>query len=351
MLLGLVFLPAFLLLVNTAHGQEAPLQEPSREASLLYETLDSIWSWRLAAYPEFATYAGVEGHDTRWTDWSPEGVAKRQARERAFLEALERISPEALDGRAELDLSLVRHWLEDAVSGHEYPSEYLAIDQMGGVHTDVPRILAMMPSRNASDFTSRLERLRRVPRLIDETIALLEMGLQRGITPPRVTLRAVPQQIEAIMTEDVTASPLYEPFDALPEAIAPEERDALIRRARQVVADEVYPAYARLHSFLVDHYLPGARSEVGLSALPEGRSWYEYRARHYTTTDLTPEDIHEIGLREVERIRGEMMEVMKETGFEGSLDDFFVHLRTDSRFFFDDPEALVQEYRDIAKTS
>ena len=185
--------------------------------------------------------------------------------------------------------------------------------------------------------------------MVDQTLALLAQGLAAGITPPRVTLRDVPAQFESLLTDDPAKSPVLETFQQIPDAIPAADRERLRREAVQIFQSQVAPALRKLHDYLVRTYIPGARQTTAMSDLPDGRDWYAYEVRNATTTDLTPEQIHQIGLAEVKRIRQEMDALIVATGFQGSFDDFCKFLRTDPRFFYDKPEDLLTGFRDIAK--
>jgi uncharacterized protein (DUF885 family) len=194
-----------------------------------------------------------------------------------------------------------------------------------------------------------LPRLRAYPRKIDQTIAGLEKGLKEGITPPRVTLRDVPAQIDGLLTDDPLKSAALTPFQEIPESIPAAERERLRSEAARVFREGLAPALRKLRGYLVDTYIPAARESLAVGDLPGGKEWYAYLLRTYTTTDFTPEQIHQIGLSEVKRIRGEMDALIASTGFKGSFEDFATFLRTDPRFYYDKPEDLVTGYRDIAK--
>jgi uncharacterized protein (DUF885 family) len=211
------------------------------------------------------------------------------------------------------------------------------------------QLLADMPVAHVQDFENRLARLRAFPRTVDQTIALLVQGLKAGITPPRVTLRDVPGQIEALLTDDPSKSAVLETFQQIPEAIPAADRERLQREASKIFLESTAPALRKLREYLVKTYIPGARETTAMSDLPDGRAWYAYTVRTGTTTDLTPEQIHALGLAEVKRIRKEMDELIAATGFKGSFKEFTQFLRTDPRFFYDKPEDLVAGYRDITK--
>ncbi len=315
----------------------------------LYELFDRIWDWQLNSFPEFATYVGVPGHDDRWTDLSPEAIAQRQRAQRQFLADLQAIAPSALDTDARLDRELVQRNLQTSIEGFQFQSEVLAINQLGGVHQNVPQLLASMPANSVGDYENMLARLRAVPLLVEQTRALLERGLAAGITPPQITLREVPQQVRNLITEKAADSPILNPFAQIPDEIPAKARARLRREAEQVLVADVYPAYRNLLAYLEAAYLPGARKTIGQSAMPNGKQWYAYNARYHTTTDLTPKQIHEIGLAEVERIRAEMEQIIRDLEFDGSFAEFAEFLRTDPQFYFETPAALLNAYRAICK--
>jgi uncharacterized protein (DUF885 family) len=177
----------------------------------------------------------------------------------------------------------------------------------------------------------------------------MRRGLAEGITPPRVTLRDVPAQVQAQIVDDPAASPLLRRFASLPGTIAPDDQARLRKAAADAYVQAVRPAFERLHAFVADSYLPNARESVGMGALPNGQAWYAFRARSYTTTSLTPQQIHELGLQEVKRIRTQMDSVIAAVKFAGEFPDFVRFLRTDPRFFHPDSATLIRSTRELMK--
>jgi uncharacterized protein (DUF885 family) len=324
-------------------------EENPSQRERLDELFDRIWDWQLNSFPEFATYVGVPGHDDRWTDVSLEAIAQRQSEKRRFLAALQAIDTSELDADAQLDRELIEQDFRRSIEGFPFHEEYLAISQREGVQQDVAQMMAMMPANSVGDYENMLARLRAVPVLIEQTLVLLDLGLSTGITPPRVTLRDVPQQVRNMITEEVADSPLLTPFAKMPTEIPAKARERLQREAEQILIADVYPAYRSLLEYLEQTYLPGARETIGQSAMRNGKKWYAYNTRYHTTTDLTPEEIHEIGLAEVERIRGEMEQIMRNLEFDGNFSDFAEFLRTDPQFYFVTKEELLAAYRAICK--
>ncbi|HEX8309765.1 MAG TPA: DUF885 domain-containing protein, partial [Chthoniobacteraceae bacterium] len=177
----------------------------------------------------------------------------------------------------------------------------------------------------------------------------LERGRASGVTPARITLRDVPEQIRNVTPRKAEESPLLQPFVRIPESIASEDRERLSAEAQSLYQSKLLPAFQKLHDYVERDYLPAARESIAWSDLPQGAEWYAHNVRYHTTTELTPQQIHEIGVREVARIRGEMDVVIKEADFKGSFDEFIKFLRTDEQFYFERDEDLLKAYRDICK--
>ena len=319
------------------------------ESERLRKFFDLYWLTQLRQAPRFATYVGVPGFDDRLGDGSPETVELSRRISRQELAALASIDRSRLAPAEQVNYDLARWRVEQEIEGERFHFEYLSLNQLSGIQQELPLLLESMPTRSVQDYENRLARLRQVPRAVDQTLARLAEGLAAGITPPRVTLRDVPAQFESLLTGDPLKSPVLETFQEIPETIPAADRERLRREAAQVFQSQVAPALRKLHDYLVATYIPGARESIAMSDLPDGRAWYAYLVRSSTTTDLSPERIHQIGLAEVARIRGEMDALIASTGFKGSFADFSRFLRTDPRFFYDRPEDLLMGYRDIAK--
>ena len=327
-------------------GNEAGLPAAERLEALF----DLVYRERMFESPEWATMIGhPEADRGRWSDSSLAEDERWRQRTRKILEVLDAIDRSELDVHGRLNYDLFRYQMERSVEGDQFPGEYLVINQMGGPQQWIPQFLSQVPARSAGHYEDLLTWMRGVPEQLAHTRERLAKGLELGVVPPRVTLGDVAAQIAAQAPEDPEASPLYERFAELPESIPAAERERLQAEARKVIAETVAPAYRELHRFWVEEYLPRTRESIAMSSLPEGEAWYAHNVRVQTTTDLTPREIHEIGLAEVKRIRGEMEAIVEETGFEGSFREFLDFLRTDERFFFDEPEELIAAYREIAK--
>jgi uncharacterized protein (DUF885 family) len=300
-------------------------------------------------YPGFATGIGDPRGQDRLEDLSEEGIMRRQTAERNALALMESIERDALSEENRVNYDLLRDRLDADVRGQQFPGHYLQMNQMGGPQQDVASLLSMMPNSRAGDLENQIARIEALPVYLDQSIALMRKGLEAGVTPPAITLRDVPQQIRNQLVDDAAESPLLTGFIEIPDTVNPLQADTLRKRAESVFSQQVVPAYERLLEFTVNEYLPGARKSIAMSDLPAGVEWYRHSVAVRTTTDLSPQEIHDIGLLEVKRIRAEMDEIIKSTGFEGSFEEFLHFLRTDPQFYHTSAADLMREYRDIAK--
>jgi uncharacterized protein (DUF885 family) len=319
------------------------------DSERLHDLFKLDWEHTMIESPEFATEVGYPGQNNRWTDHSLEAIEQRKRELDAPMKVLQSIERSKLSAADQLNYDLFKKNREDAIEGSRFKQELLPINQMGGVQQGVAETLELSPRTTVQDYEIILKRLEAVPVLIDQTIVLLNKGLEAKITPPRITLRDVPQQIKSQMEENPEKNSLLRPFREFPAEIPNAERERLRKAAAQVLKEKVVPAFAKLHEFFVKQYLPNTRETIACSDLPDGKAWYAHNARVSTTTSLTPQQIHELGLSEVKRIRAEMDEVIKETKFKGSFADFSKYLRTDPKFYYKDSASLLTGYRDICK--
>lgn len=301
----------------------------------LNDLFDRHWRGVMEDHPETATYVGWHEFHDRWTDLSTDAIERRRREVREPLDALGTVDRSTDPMSADLFEAMVR----SDVDASAFPGELLPLDQLEGPQNDIPFLLSAMAVETDEQHGDYLARLRGIPIVLEQTRALMESGLARGITVPKICLRDVPAQIDAHFTDSIDECPELVPLAGAPQAVRDE--------AAAIVRTQVLPAFSALRTFLVDRYIPACRETIALTALPDGDEWYAERVRHHTTTDLTPKEIHEIGQREVQRITAGMGEVMEETGFTGSVADFATFLQTDPRFYFDTADDLLAFYRDI----
>ncbi len=319
------------------------------ETERLHELLKVDWAYTMAVFPEYATYVGIPDYDAKWTDLSPAAIAERRALTSRPLTILAAIDRARLAPPDQVSYDLFKRQAEEAVEGTRFPTELYQVTQLGGIQQDAAQLFSAMPKATVAQLEKQLARLEALPVVVDEVIALLEEGLRRGVTPPQITLRDVPQQVLNQIPDEAFKSPLLTGFSDLPPTVPGEEGTRLRAEAAKTYAGKVKPAFQRLEAYLSKKYLPAARTTTGASSLPDGAAWYAWQIKTQTSTDLTAQAIHDIGLAEVKRIRAEMEKVKTQTGHAGTMAEFFVYLRTDPRFFFTNKEDLLRAYRDIAK--
>jgi uncharacterized protein (DUF885 family) len=324
-------------------------QGQGSESERLKKLFDLLRELQMHASPEGATFVGYPGLNDRWSDNSPESIEFGRRLNHVLEGDLASIDRAKLTPSEQVNYDLYLRHIRESIEGEPFHGEYLLISQVGGPQQGIPGLLAIMPGRTVKDYEDIIARLRGVPTVIDQTLALLDRGLKEGITPPKVTLRDVPGQVESLLVDDPLKSPMLKAFQAFPATVSAADRERLTREAVAAFKDQVAPAFRKLHGYLVNTYIPAARESIAMGDLPNGKAWYAYQARVSTTTNLTPEQIHQIGLAEVKRIRKEMDDLIASTGFKGSFADFCTFLRTDPRFFYDKPEDLLTGFRDIAK--
>ena len=295
-------------------GQQTNLSQDSR----LAELMDVIYDYQLNEYPEFGTYLGSASQDHRWTDMSTDAIEQRKNDSILLLEALETIDVVALGANANLDYKLLYKDLSSYVEAQRYPDDLMPLNQMGGIQQDVARMISMMPARNERQYKNIIARLETADTLIEQNITILKQGLGRGITPPAITLRDVPQQVRNQLFDDPMQSPLLASFKRFPDAMDSSKQVELKAAAIAAYQDKIAPAYRKLLIFLEQEYLPNAVQKVGLSNLPEGRQWYAHKVQRSTTTDFSPQQIHQLGLSEVKRIRRAMDEILPAQDLRGT---------------------------------
>jgi uncharacterized protein (DUF885 family) len=336
------------LLLALAVSGPALAEEKSSAAKELHALFDAQWERGLRENPTTATYLGDHRFDALWPDMSPGALQASYEADKAVLTALDRIDPKALSAEDQLNRDLFRRQYEAEIASYEYGEQYTPISQRGGLPS-LHRMTDVVVFKTVQDYEQWLTRMRTVDRLIDQNIALMRAGVQRGMVPPKAILQRVPAQLDKQIVSDPVKSPFYEAFAKMPDSIPAAEQARLQAAARDVIAKTVVPSYTKLRDYVVKDYLPRCRDSFGLWDTPDGDARYAELARFYTTTRLTPDEIHEIGLKEVARIRGEMMKVIAQTGFKGSFEEFLTYLRTDPKFRYTDPQQLLQAYQAMAK--
>ncbi|GAB3505668.1 DUF885 domain-containing protein [Pseudoxanthomonas daejeonensis] len=329
-------------------AREPAVASRNEAAVALHRLFDAEWERGLRESPENAAYQGDRRYDDRWSDMSLAAIARREAADREALEALQRIDRASLSPADQLNYDTFA-WLQERAVARQKFREYLQpIGHQGGVQT-ADGIAELLPFASEQDYRNWIARLHALPVLLEQNTALMKAGAEAGSMPPKVLMQRVPAQIRGQVVEDPAKSPFYKPFLKMPESIPAATQEALRKQAREAIASQVVPAYREFGRYFEQDYLPRARDTIAATDLPDGPAYYDFLAGWYTTTDLTAGQIHEIGLKEVARIRAEMEKIRAEVGFKGDLHAFFQHLRTDPKFFHKDPADLLEAYQALSK--
>lgn len=310
--------------------------------------IDDHWQWTLESYPELRREYGDPSGNRIWTDVSPGAEQQRHARRVALAERLESIEGAQLTEQMRLNRSMLLSELRNEILAYEHGMHLMPINMRSGPqhrHSAAERL----PFKDEQDFRDWIARLRALPNQLDQYKALLSEGIAKERVQAKIVMARVPEQIERIIKDDPVESPFFKAFQRFPQSIASEIQADLQTEARDVIRTIINPAYRQFGEFMRNTYLPVTREEPGLGSLPRGKAAYRQQVAAFTTTTLSPEDIHHIGLNEVARIRTEMHAVITEVGFEGDIAAFNEYLRTEPAFYYDSAEALLEGYQAIAK--
>ncbi|MBI4402800.1 MAG: DUF885 domain-containing protein [Deltaproteobacteria bacterium] len=319
------------------------------ESKKFHKLLTEEWRYSMEQFPEAATAVGYPGLDDRWTDFSESAIENRKQHTRELIKRVKKIRPQMLGPEDRLNYALFLRQAELGVESLAYPDELQPITQIGGGILELSQTIDIMPTNKKSQYENILLRMEKIPLFLSQIEQLMRRGLEQKITPPRITLRDIPDQIRAHIVSDAKRSPLLKAFSKFPSQLSDPERSLLLNRAIQTYDKQVRPSFISFLNFIEKNYIPNSRQSISWRELPNGQSWYALKVKESTTTELPPQKIHDIGLTEVKRIRKLMEKEMAGSGFKGSFSEFGKFLLTDERFFFTDPALLVTGYRDIAK--
>ena len=326
----------------------ADVENRSAADEALNQLFDAAWDQDMRTSPVWASMLGDRRFNRQWHDLSSAAFDRRNQNNRAILDQLDSIDREALSPEEQVNFALFDQAYQSRLAEAAHPTHLMPISQRGGIQT-LDETGNRLRLQTVQDFDDWLARLDQVDDLMDQTIAVMDQGIATGFVPPKITMSRVPAQIARQIVETAEESLFYQPFVSLPDSINEAEQRRIRASAKEIIERAVLPAYKKLSGYFNQVYLPACRDSIAASDLPNGRAFYEYRVRRYTTTDMTPDEVHQVGLDEVARIRKDMEAVKQEVGFDGSLEAFFTYLRTDPQFYFEDPAELLEAYEAQAK--
>lgn len=319
------------------------------EESKLENLFDDHWEYSLIINPLFATNQGEHMYNDRLPESDLAALEQQYEIDKEFQYRLEVIDRSSLSEEDQLNYDIFQVQLENSIKSYERNHHLLPLNGWWDYHAVIADLPNRVPLNNVEDYENYISRLEQFDDYNSGYIERMEKGIEEGVVRPKAVFDDYLPSIEANIKEDVRISVLYEPFEDFPDKIESEERERLIERAEAELEETVMPEFKRLRDFLRDEYIPNSADDIGISEIGGGEEYYRFLVEQYTTLDLTPDEIHQTGLNEVERIRNEMMEIIEEAGFGDDFDGFVNFLRTDSQFYAETPEELMKETAFVLK--
>ena len=337
--------------IETQDYEEIQITETKIDYDQIFEEyLDNDWEKTLSENPLFASYTGDKRLNNKINSNSIEQFIADKSSNEESLRLLREIDPTKLSKENKLNYKLKEFGLLNSIGTQNFPTYYLRLNQRGGIQSFYETGNRLVYTTK-KDYYDWLERLHQFVDNIDNFREINKKGLETGHTQPKLVTRGVISQIESITSSDIESNPYLKVFlEADDNILTTSEKADLINDAKKLIENKINPAYKKLNNFLKDEYLPKSRNSIGIKDIPNGKEYYEFLAKFYTTTSLTPEEIHEIGRKEIQRIRLEMDEIIQSVNWDGDFNSFLNYLRTSPRFYYDNPEDLFNAYLIMSKT-
>ena len=347
-LLSVVLIAGIVGIATNVGYEYFTTEKPHPDQKKFKEFLDKNWQDSLEKSPLFASLLGDKRYDEKVSSNSIEDFFIEKEYESYVLDVLSQIDPNNLSEEDQLNYRLLKSDYEISLEGREYPGYYMRLNQRGGVQ-DYYLYGNRLNFTDLQSYKNWFERVKGYTQNVRNSLEINKEGLELGYTQPKLVTRGVSAQIGAMLERDLEDHPYFKIFKNVGDVASPEDALALQNEVKEYIQNDLNPTYQELYDFLINEYLPKSRDTIGISDVPNGKEWYEYLARYHTTTNLTPDEIHEIGLREVAKIRAEMEGIIEQVGWEGDFNSFLQYLRTDSRFYYETGEELLQAYRAMSK--
>ena len=347
-LLSVVLIAGIVGIATNVGYEYFTTEKPHPDQKKFKEFLDKNWQDSLEKSPLFASLLGDKRYDEKVSSNSIEDFFIEKEYESYVLDVLSQIDPNNLSEEDQLNYRLLKSDYEISLEGREYPGYYMRLNQRGGVQ-DYYLYGNRLNFTDLQSYKNWFERVKGYTQNVRNSLEINKEGLELGYTQPKLVTRGVSAQIGAMLEKDLEDHPYFKIFKNVGDVASSEDALALQNEVKGYIQNVLNPTYQELYDFLVNEYLPESRDTIGISDVPNGKEWYEYLARYHTTTNLTPDEIHEIGLREVAKIRAEMEDIIEQVGWEGDFNSFLQYLRTDPRFYYETGEELLQAYRAMSK--
>lgn len=313
------------------------------------QLIDGIWQYEMASSPFMAAEDDMPNAKQLLPDLSADTLKAGYQKWLSYDKKLAQIEPSSLTREQQITLLMQRYRIRNYLSEYEFNAHWMPITSEYGFHSSIAALPNQTLFSSAKDYSDYLVRLSNIPKYFKQNTDWMRKGVASGFTQPKIVLEGYEDSIASHIVTNPVDSVFYQPFISLPDYLSSQQKTALRAQAKTVISKHVVPAYQAVFDFMVDEYIPNARDTIGAKYWPDGKAYYANRAKHYTTTDLSPKAIHEIGLEEVARIRAEMEQIITQLGFEGSFADFIQFLRTDPQFYAKTPEELIKQASYIAK--
>lgn len=322
---------------------------PTRDDVAFDKLVRMHWKHTLAASPFLAASLGDKNSSNKLPDVSIAHQKKLAIDAKKILSKLSEIESSRLSKANQTNLAILKRLLTDDALEFKYKTYLIPISNRSGFHMEFAEMHKSLPFKTILDYRNYLDRLDNFGEYTDQHIALLTEGISSRNVLPSVVLQGYEDTITAHIVQDATNSLTYSPFRIFPEGLTVAEKEQLRERAVFSITNTVVPAYQRFYDFMRQTYIPAARGTIAASALPDGREFYRYRVRHFTTLDISPDEVHQVGLTEVARIKSEMLKVIEEVAFTGDFSEFLEFLRTDPRFYPTNADDYLKETAYILK--
>jgi uncharacterized protein (DUF885 family) len=333
---------------SAAQGATSTLPSVENRRQQLLALFDEEWQYGLRNSPEWATMLGDSRYNDRLSDESPEFFQSDLEQKRKFLTRFEAIDPAGFARQDTLSRELMIRQLRQGIEGAQFKHWEMPVNQMGGLHLELPGLVELTPFHTVADYDNYLARLHLIPRAFDQVTANMRQGLRDGLMPPRYLLEKVAAEADDIAGKTGERSPFAKPVKEFPSGVTQTEQKRLRDAVLAAIADQVVPAYQRFAAFVRNEYAPHGRTEPGVWSLPDGAARYRFAIRRITTTDKTPEEIHALGLKQIDEIEAEMLGVAHKLGFKdlASLND---HIKNEKRFYATSGQQVLDLYTNYAR--
>lgn len=289
------------------------------------------------------------GNNGKLPDLSPKNLALQNNKIKVIYQALLKIDDKQLNPTNQINRAVLLYTLKNQLDSYLNKEHYMPLTAESGFHVWITNISQQVSLKSEQDYDDYLSKLRAIPHYFEQQIVWMNLGIQEGITQPKVVLKGFEQSILAYIKEDVTGSKYYQPFKKMPIYLSSNKQASIQQEARAVISQYVIPAYQKYYDYMVTRYQPNARNNIAATSLPNGEKYYQNRVEHYTTINISAKQVHEEGLKEVARIRNEMKKIIEQVKFDGDFAEFIDFLRNDQQFYAKTPEELLKEASYIAK--